>query len=64
MTVVHGDCDEVVPPQVAEAFAAASAKAGEEVQLTLLEGVGHFPVIDPAADAAAVVAEEIGQLAW
>lgn len=64
VTVVHGDCDEVVPPQVAEAFAAASAKAGEEVQLTLLEGVGHFPVIDPAADAAAVVAEEIAQLAW
>ncbi|MEU1620882.1 alpha/beta hydrolase [Streptomyces sp. NPDC005722] len=64
VTVVHGDRDEVVPPQVAEAFAAASAKAGEEVQLTLLEGVGHFPVIDPAAAAAAVVAEEIGQLAW
>ncbi|MDX3094294.1 alpha/beta hydrolase [Streptomyces sp. ME19-03-3] len=64
VTIVHGDCDEVVPPQVAEAFAAASAKAGEEVQLTLLEGVGHFPVIDPAADAAAVVAEEIAQLAW
>ncbi|MDX3237550.1 alpha/beta hydrolase [Streptomyces sp. ME03-5709C] len=64
VTIVHGDCDEVVPPQVAEAFAAASAKAGEEVQLTLLEGVGHFPVIDPAADAAAVVVEEIAQLAW
>ncbi|MGW3241867.1 alpha/beta hydrolase family protein [Streptomyces sp. NPDC001070] len=64
VTVVHGDADDVVPPQVAEAFAAASAKAGEEIQLTLLEGVGHFPVIDPAADAAAVVAEEIAQLAW
>lgn len=64
VTIVQGDCDEVVPPQVAEAFAAASATAGEEVQLTLLAGVGHFPVIDPAADAAAVVVEEIAQLAW
>lgn len=42
----------------------AAAKAGEMVGLTLLDGVGHFPLIDPAADACAVVAEEIAQLAW
>lgn len=42
----------------------ATAEAGEEAQLTLLADVGHFPVIDPDADAAAVVAEEIAQLAW
>ena len=42
----------------------AAAKAGETVGLTLLEDVGHFPLIDPAADACAVVAEEIAQLAW
>ncbi|MFD3453811.1 alpha/beta hydrolase family protein [Streptomyces sp. NPDC058691] len=64
VTVVHGSADTVVPPQVAEAFVAATAKAGEEAQLTLLAEVGHFPVIDPDADAAAVVAEEIAQLAW
>ncbi|MCZ9346920.1 alpha/beta hydrolase, partial [Streptomyces sp. TRM76130] len=29
-----------------------------------LEDVGHFPLIDPGADAYAVVAEEIAQLAW
>lgn len=34
------------------------------VGLTLLDAVGHFPLIDPAADACAVVAEEISQLAW
>lgn len=63
-TVVQGRADEVVPMALAEAYADAAAKAGEMVGVTLLEDVGHFPLIDPAADACAVVAEEIAQLAW
>ena len=63
-TLVQGRTDIVVPQPVAEAYADAAAKAGEVVGLTLLEDVGHFPLIDPAADACAVVAEEIAQLAW
>ncbi|MER5915535.1 alpha/beta hydrolase [Streptomyces sp. NPDC001982] len=62
--LVQGRADIVVPQAVAEAYAEAAAKAGEVVGLTLLEDVGHFPLIDPAADACAVVAEEIAQLAW
>ncbi|QEU92945.1 alpha/beta hydrolase [Streptomyces kanamyceticus] len=63
-TVVQGRTDIVVPEAVAEAYADAAARAGEVVGLTLLEDVGHFPLIDPAADACAVVAEEIAQLAF
>lgn len=63
-TLVQGRTDVVVPMAVAEAYADAAARAGEVVGLTLLEDVGHFPLIDPAADACAVVAEEIAQLAW
>ncbi|GAA2538972.1 MULTISPECIES: alpha/beta hydrolase [Streptomyces] len=63
-TLVQGRTDIDVPLPVAEAYADAAAKAGEVVGLTLLEDVGHFPLIDPAADACAVVAEEIAQLAW
>ncbi|MGQ4328949.1 alpha/beta hydrolase [Streptomyces hayashii] len=63
-TLVQGRADLVVPEAVAEAYADAAAKAGEVVGVTLLEDVGHFPLIDPAADACAVVAEEIAQLAW
>ncbi|MFF4398145.1 alpha/beta hydrolase [Streptomyces sp. NPDC001480] len=63
-TIVQGRTDLVVPEAVAESYAEAAAKAGEMVGLTLLEEVGHFPLIDPAADACAVVAEEIAQLAW
>ncbi|MFI0886679.1 alpha/beta hydrolase [Streptomyces eurythermus] len=63
-TLVQGRADVTVPHQVAESYAEAAAKAGEMVGLTLLKDVGHFPLIDPAADACAVVAEEIAQLAW
>ncbi|MGW3283973.1 alpha/beta hydrolase family protein [Streptomyces sp. NPDC001002] len=63
-TLVQGRSDLVVPQAVSEAYADAAAKAGEVVGLTLLEDVGHFPLIDPAADACAVVAEEIAQLAF
>ncbi|MET9833816.1 alpha/beta hydrolase [Streptomyces sp. NPDC006385] len=63
-TLVQGRTDTVVPQAVAESYADAAAKAGEVVGLTLLEDVGHFALIDPAADACAVVAEELGQLAW
>jgi acetyl esterase/lipase len=63
-TLVQGRTDVVVPEAVAESYADAAAKAGEVVGLTLLQDVGHFPLIDPAADACAVVAEEIAQLAW
>ncbi len=62
--LVQGRTDVVVPQAVAEAYTDAAAKAGEPVWLTLLEDVGHFPLIDPAADACAVVAEEIEQLAY
>ncbi|MFF5975222.1 alpha/beta hydrolase family protein [Streptomyces sp. NPDC012769] len=63
-TVVQGREDVDVPAAVADAYVEAAAKAGETVGLTLLEDVGHFPLIDPAADACAVVAEEIAQLAF
>ncbi|GGW62511.1 lipase [Streptomyces lucensis JCM 4490] len=63
-TLVQGRDDQVVPQAVAESYADAAARAGETAGLTLLADVGHFPLIDPAADACAVVAEEIAQLAW
>ncbi|RFU85975.1 alpha/beta hydrolase [Streptomyces triticagri] len=63
-TIVQGRSDLVVPAAVAEAYADAAAKEGEVVGVTLLEETGHFPLIDPAADACAVVAEEIAQLAF
>ncbi|MFD6424874.1 alpha/beta hydrolase [Streptomyces sp. NPDC060198] len=62
--IVQGCDDIVVPQSVAEAFVAAAATAGETVGLTLLDEIGHFPLIDPSTDACALVADELEQLAW
>jgi len=61
-TVVQGDADIVVPAEVAESFVRAAAEAGETVRLTQVADAGHFPLIDPAADACLLVAEEITRL--
>ncbi|MFI6345114.1 alpha/beta hydrolase [Streptomyces sp. NPDC050560] len=63
-TLVQGREDGTVPVAVAEAYAGAAAAAGEPVGVTLLDGVGHFAGVDPAADACAVVVAEVGQLVW
>ncbi|MFC8077573.1 alpha/beta hydrolase family protein [Streptomyces sp. NPDC057307] len=62
--VVQGRDDDVVPQAVAEAYVDAAARAGEMVGITLLEDVGHYAPVDPGADACAVVAEELAQLAY
>ncbi|WKX74306.1 S9 family peptidase [Streptomyces sp. XD-27] len=61
-TIVQGATDIDVPPQVAEAFAAAATRSGQPVRLTLLAQTGHFPLIDPAAPAADTVAAELARV--
>ncbi|NUW38822.1 alpha/beta hydrolase family protein [Nonomuraea rhodomycinica] len=58
-TIVHGRDDVVVPVEVSASYARSAAAAGRPVRLTLVADAGHFPLIDPAADACAVVAEEV-----
>ncbi|MEV6317890.1 alpha/beta hydrolase [Streptomyces sp. NPDC051776] len=61
-TIVHGAVDDVVPPQVARAFATEAERAGERVRLVLLDGAGHFPLIDPYCPEAGVVIGELRRL--
>ncbi|MFF5719918.1 alpha/beta hydrolase family protein [Streptomyces buecherae] len=61
-TLVQGGADIDVPPAVAEAFVAAAARAGQPVRLVRVEGVGHFPPIDPATTTARTVLAEITRL--
>ncbi|MGW5444575.1 alpha/beta hydrolase [Streptomyces asiaticus] len=61
-TIVQGGTDIDVPPAVADAFAEAAARAGQDVRLIRSDG-GHFPPIDPTTPAAHTVAEEIARLA-
>jgi pimeloyl-ACP methyl ester carboxylesterase len=46
--LVHGAEDELVPPSLSERYAAA---AGEEAELDLRPGEGHFEHIDPSSGA-------------
>ncbi|AXH97130.1 alpha/beta hydrolase family protein [Ornithinimicrobium avium] len=46
VVVVHGTADEQVPEQVADSWWAAAGTPGRD-RLVRVEGVGHFPLIDP-----------------
>ena len=47
----HGSEDDTVPPEFSRTYFAQKKKAGESVQLLEIQHVGHFELIDPAADA-------------
>lgn len=46
--LTHGGRDDIVPPVVAERFAEAARAAGDDVELVLLDGEGHFGHLEPS----------------
>ena len=61
LVVVHGTADEQVPVAVAHSWWEAAATPGRD-RLVLLDGVGHFPVIDPEAPAFGVLTDLLTEL--
>ncbi len=53
--LINGARDPIVPVAFGRAYAAAGAKAGDEVELTVLDEAGHFELIAPFDDAFIVV---------
>ena len=49
--LVHGNADEIVPPQFSRRYVEAKVRAGEKAHLLEIEGAGHFDLIDPASAA-------------
>ena len=49
--VISGALDPIVPPRFGEAYAAAAAASGDPALSVVLEGAGHFEVIDPTSAA-------------
>ncbi|MDI1325822.1 MAG: alpha/beta hydrolase [Brevundimonas sp.] len=47
--VVSGALDHIVPPRFGQAYAAAAASAGDPATSVVLEGAGHFELIDPTS---------------
>ena len=46
--VLHGDRDTSVAIEIAESYAAAASAAGDQCELRVLPGAGHFEHIDPS----------------
>jgi pimeloyl-ACP methyl ester carboxylesterase len=57
-TLLHGEQDGLVPPDLSRSCAEATGS-----RLVILPGAGHFAVIDPASTAWAVLVTELDRLA-
>ena len=49
--VISGALDPIVPPRFGETYAAAAAARGDRARSVVLQGAGHFEVIDPTSAA-------------
>jgi len=47
--VISGALDPIVPPRFGQEYAAAAAARGDPARSVVLEGAGHFEVIDPTS---------------
>lgn len=51
-SLIHGRDDEDVPVGLSERFTAAARLAGDDARLTVLDGLGHYALIDPGSERA------------
>jgi acetyl esterase/lipase len=58
-SLVHGTADAAVPHEVSERYRAAAASHGDDVELQLLPGLGHFELIDPRSEAGPAVRDAV-----
>jgi len=47
--LVHGTADDSVPYEISQSYAERKKKAGGDVELLTLPGVGHFEIVDPGS---------------
>lgn len=49
--LVCGSADDLVPKEQSSRYADAALRAGDAVELGIVEGAGHYELVDPASDA-------------
>ncbi|MBA2731401.1 MAG: alpha/beta hydrolase [Acidobacteria bacterium] len=49
--LIHGAQDGIVPLEQSRAYADAARKSGDKIELTVLDGAGHFDLIAPQSSA-------------
>lgn len=57
--LVHGALDRIVPPDQSRDYERAARKSGDEVELSIVEGAGHFELIAPQPAAQSAVEKAI-----
>ncbi len=60
--LVCGALDSLVPIELARAYQTAATKAGDRVALEVVEGVGHFELVDPVSTAWAAVVRAVREV--
>lgn len=60
--LVHGARDDTVPVEMSEAYAAAARQAGDDVELAVIPGEGHFECLDPASASWQAVVDRLSRL--
>lgn len=60
--LAHGTGDDRVPVEQSTSYAAATERAGEPCDLLLLEGAGHFDVLDPRSEHWRAIAAALPEL--
>jgi acetyl esterase/lipase len=61
-TLVHGDVDDRVPLRQSTAYVEAARAFGMQVELRVLEGVGHFEHLEPDSSAVAAMRSALDDL--
>jgi acetyl esterase/lipase len=59
---VHGEHDDTVPVAVSRSYVSAARAAGDQADLRVVPGAGHFDVIDPLTPAWAYVLDAIADV--
>jgi pimeloyl-ACP methyl ester carboxylesterase len=49
--LIHGAADKIVPVEMGREYEAAARRKGGDVELTVIEGAGHFELIAPRSAA-------------
>lgn len=60
--LVTGSLDQIVPPDLSRAYATAARQAGDAVEVEVVEGAGHFELVNPDSQAWPAVLEALRKL--
>jgi acetyl esterase/lipase len=60
--LVCGSLDGIVPPELSTEYMAAARRAGDVVEIEIVEGAGHFELVNPDSQAWPAVLAALGKL--